>query len=237
MNLKCATSQSVFALSLAFALFAAMLCARAGDADDFFEAAREGNAKKLAKMLDANPGLIVSQYNRGWTALHDAAGAGHLAAVKLLLDRKADVNARTDLGLITPLHMAAGYGKDEIVKLLLTHDADVNAAAHDGTTPLHMAAAQGHWRVVKLLLAVNAKVDARAAAGRTPLHRAAALGRLEVVKLLVAAKAEVNALDENRKTPLDLAINNGSEAVVEFLKKNGAIESEPPDAPKNKPPK
>jgi ankyrin repeat protein len=64
-------------------------------------------------------------HETGETALHLAAGEGHLEIVKLLLEHGADVNAKT--AYETALHLAAGEGHLEIVKLLLEHGADVNA--------------------------------------------------------------------------------------------------------------
>jgi len=60
--------------------------------------------------------------------------------VKLLLDSKAEVNARcTDS--YTALLYAAQRGFVEVVKLLLCNKADVNVSRHsDGAMPLLMAA-------------------------------------------------------------------------------------------------
>ena len=60
------------------------------------------------------------------TALHWAASFGHVAVVQLLLERKADVNARNSLGL-APLARAAWKGELAVAALLLRHGADVHA--------------------------------------------------------------------------------------------------------------
>ena len=60
----------------------------------------------------------------GWSALHYAAsGTDASEAVRLLLEKGADVNAVSPNGS-TPLMMAAQYGSEDSVKLLLAGGAD-----------------------------------------------------------------------------------------------------------------
>jgi ankyrin repeat protein len=59
----------------------------------------------------------------GWTPLHYAATHGHLAVIRLLLDKHAYVDAESPNGT-TPLMMAALYGTPEAVRLLLEEGAD-----------------------------------------------------------------------------------------------------------------
>ena len=65
------------------------------------------------------------------------------AVVALLLDRGADLTARTQDGA-TPLDLAAGFSETPaVVALLLDRGADLTARTQDGATPLHGAAG---WR-------------------------------------------------------------------------------------------
>lgn len=59
----------------------------------------------------------------GWTALHYASTNGHIAAMRLLLEHHAYIDAEAPNGT-TPLMMAAHYGTPEAVKLLLEEGAD-----------------------------------------------------------------------------------------------------------------
>jgi hypothetical protein len=52
------------------------------------------------------------------TPLHAAVLAGGRHEVELLLDRKADANARTDTGQ-TPLHLAAATGQPRVARVLI----------------------------------------------------------------------------------------------------------------------
>jgi len=59
----------------------------------------------------------------GWTPLHYAATNGHLAIMRLLLDKHAYIDAEAPNGS-TPLMMAAQFGTPDAVKLLLDEGAD-----------------------------------------------------------------------------------------------------------------
>ena len=85
-----------------------------------------------------------------------------------MIDRGADVNARTDYGWV-PLHYAAAPESAAVAELLMKSGASPDAANDDGCTPLHFAVDYGKIQVVKLLLARGANVNAHDNEGRTPL--------------------------------------------------------------------
>jgi ankyrin repeat protein len=59
----------------------------------------------------------------GWAPLHYAATNGHVAIMRVLLEKHAFIDAESPNGT-TPLMMAAMYGTTEAVKLLLDEGAD-----------------------------------------------------------------------------------------------------------------
>lgn len=83
------------------------------------------------------------------TPLMEAASAGHLEIVKLLLSHNADVNAHCATGN-TPLMFACAGGHVEVVKELLKHGANVEEQNENGHTPLMEAASAGHVEVAKV---------------------------------------------------------------------------------------
>ncbi|KAK4553721.1 hypothetical protein LTR86_009219 [Recurvomyces mirabilis] len=94
-------------------------------------------------------------------SLHMAAEGGHKAAVKLLLDWEADVNASLE-GRIA-LVLAAAYGHHDVVELLLDWGAGIDvtgkvSGVDIGDTALHFAIEQSHPESVKVLLSRGAGV-------------------------------------------------------------------------------
>ena len=81
----------------------------------------------LRGRLDAMKRLMArgAQVNReGWTPLHYAASGNEQAAVVLLLERGAQLDARAPNGN-TPLMLAAGFGSVDAADLLALRGADV----------------------------------------------------------------------------------------------------------------
>ncbi|KAK1765274.1 ankyrin repeat-containing domain protein [Phialemonium atrogriseum] len=156
--------------------------------------AAENNHQEVAKFLIQNKdpeeedGVIAVELAQKWPGVGEilllrAAGEGHEAVVKLLLEGGASVDAKDRDGQ-TPLWRAAWGGHEAVVKLLLEGGASVDAKDQDGQTPLWRAAGEGHEAVVKLLLEGGASVDAKDQDGQTPLWWAAREGHEAVAKLL-----------------------------------------------------
>ena len=95
----------------------------------------EPDREAIADSLDG-PDMI---YRVGrHTPLHYAAGYNKPEVVALLLDKGADIHARSTLG-ITPLHFAARYNTPEVVALLLDRGAPPDALDNGDFTPLDYA--------------------------------------------------------------------------------------------------
>ena len=78
----------------------------------------------------------------GWTPLHYAASGPEPRVVSLLLDRQAQIDARSPNGS-TPLMMAARYGSEDSVRLLLDRGADVKRRNDLGLDAADFARAAG----------------------------------------------------------------------------------------------
>lgn len=118
------------------------------------------------------------------TALHQAAAAGALRSIELLLDAQANPNANSGRSGVVPLMLAVQHGRTEVVKLLLARGASVNATSPELSTPLLLAASQRKTEIAKLLLAAGADQTARDKSGRNVLDYAAATGDLELLSQL-----------------------------------------------------
>lgn len=86
----------------------------------------------------------------GWSPVHYAATGPAPAALRVLLDAGAPLDARSPNGT-TPLMMAARYGKEESVDLLLARGADVRARNDAGATAAEFARMDGRVRLADRL--------------------------------------------------------------------------------------
>jgi ankyrin repeat protein len=83
----------------------------------------------IASILDRDSSLIDTPDARGKTALFHAAHNNRLAAVKLLVERGADVN-RSDAVGTAALHRTSGQCSDELIQYLIDHGADAHLCCH-----------------------------------------------------------------------------------------------------------
>lgn len=83
------------------------------------------------------------------TPLMEAASAGHVEIIKLLISHNADVNAQSSTGN-TPLMYACAAGHVDAVKELLAAGANIEDHNENGHTPLMEAASAGHVEVAKV---------------------------------------------------------------------------------------
>ena len=92
------------------------------------------------------------------TPLHQAAQAGDIDKVRILISEGADVNAKDEFG-ITPLHEAAQYeyGHKDVVELLVTKGANVDAKTKQGQTALDLAYDSHRADIVEFLKSVGGK--------------------------------------------------------------------------------
>ena len=105
----------------------------------------DNGLKMVNFLLDQGAGIestaVIGEIG-GFTALHLAAwGNSNPAVASTLLDRGANIEARTDEGL-TPLHVTVAKSRRGLpmAALLLDRGADIDARTNDGWTALHFAA-------------------------------------------------------------------------------------------------
>ena len=108
-------------------------------------------------------GARIEREAMQWTALHYAVFAGHSEVADLLLDRGADINARSPNGS-SVLMMAVYEDHEEMVRRLLAHGADTRIKNENGDGALEWAMKFDQTKIARM---VAATPDAfRAAASR-----------------------------------------------------------------------
>jgi uncharacterized protein len=152
-----------------------------------FAASILGETQQLEELLTANRSLVSALSSDGWTPLHLAAFFGRKEAAQALLNKGAEVNARSTNPMQNmPLHAAAAGRHTELAKLLLSRGATANARQHGGWTPLHAAAQHGDMEMAQALLDGGADVRSRADNSQTPLDIALTKGQQAMVDFLEA---------------------------------------------------
>jgi ankyrin repeat protein len=142
--------------------------------------------------------------------LHDAAAAGDVALVELLLDLGAGKGPE-DEETRSPLYCLANEcnapGASQIMRALLQRSpASVNAIhGVKRCTALHMAARRGNVELIGALLDGGADIEARDSLGDTPLRRAVNLNKVDAARLLLARGADPYSKGSKGLTPVRAA--------------------------------
>lgn len=90
-----------------------------------------------------------------WTPLHYAVFAGHAEVAELLLDRGADINARSPNGS-SVLMMAVYEGREDMARRLLARGADTSVKNENGDGALEWAMKFDHTRIARLVASPQA---------------------------------------------------------------------------------
>jgi ankyrin repeat protein len=97
-------------------------------------AAQSGDVAALRERLDANPELVDALAGRHLlkaTPLHLATIRNRHGAMRLLIERGADLNKRDFPDNAVPMHFAAAHGDLETLRLLVEAGADIEAHGDD----------------------------------------------------------------------------------------------------------
>ncbi|MBA0788740.1 hypothetical protein Gotri_026806 [Gossypium trilobum] len=203
---------------------------------------RKKKSDFVEQILSKCPPLLLQTNAKGQTPLHVAAGYGHSAIVKLLINSCAkardgdfelgmdQVSAVREMLRIrdqesnTALHEAAGCGNVEVVKALLEfEDPDFPYSANKKQeTPLYIAAKRRDGGVLNVILEKSKSTAHGGPHGRTALHAAALAGDsdLEAIRVILETKGNLTKeRDEDGYTPLHYAAHLGYISVVEEVLK------------------
>jgi len=166
--------------------------------------------------------LSTASFAAGRSDVADAVMKGDKAAVRALIQQKADVNAPQADGA-TALHWAVYRSDLETADLLIRSGARIKVVNRTGATPLYLASLGGNAAMIERLIKAGADANEAGPNGETPLMLAAHNGNPAAVKTLIDNGANVNAKDAVRQTtPLMWAIEQEHPAAVRVLVDNGA---------------
>jgi ankyrin repeat protein len=191
----------------------------------FFKAIKKGNEEEVSRLLDADPTLVEKEGLCGDRPLAIAARARQLGLVKLLVQRKANINASGEAD-VTALHYAAEGGLKEMVAFLLSQGAQTRCKDWAGRTPLRHAFEMGQAGVMKMLLqhmglqGLKERIEMK----WTPLMEACGEGKVGLVREIVRhmGNQELEEKDKDERTALHWAALEGHTEVVAILRGKGA---------------
>lgn len=172
-------------------------------------------------------GSPVSECKRDDKKCFKEKYSGCLKRMKYLVEKGADVNAKSSEHGVTALMMAPSL---EIVKYLISKGADINAVDKYGRNALmaHLGGYPEDLDIVKALVggkggflslfkkSNGVDVNAKDNNGKTALMYA---DSLEIIKYLLSKGADINAKDNEGKSVFDYA---KSGEIAEFLLSKGA---------------
>ncbi|RLN30226.1 hypothetical protein C2845_PM05G02570 [Panicum miliaceum] len=210
------------------------------DPDVALQAAIDGDLRLLKKVA-SKANLREAKDTWGRNALHFAAGKGHLAVCRFLVEESGlDVNSTTSGECVRILRF---WNSASVPVSLTFFPCRWNASSlrrgrrtrespgvparpwrrprGAGRQGLHAAAEQGHCEAVRLLLSKGVDVDPVNYRG-TPLHLAAAKDRDQVVKILLEHGADPNKVVNHVFSPLMMACCGHSLKCMKLLVQVGA---------------
>lgn len=210
--------------------------------DELIAAVQNGNAMRVAEILDQDPSLLTARAGNTSAILlavyyqhpeiarlfvergapltfAEACAVGDEQRALALLDRDPSLLDQRGADGYPGVGLAIFFRHPALARTLIGRGADVHAAADNAqrVAPVHAAASVGDVETMRLLLDRGADPNARQQAGFTPLHAAAGNGDVEMAKLLVARGADRHARTDDGKDAAAIAAERGRGEFVAWL--------------------
>mmetsp|Transcript_26117 Transcript_26117/g.45460 ORF Transcript_26117/g.45460 Transcript_26117/m.45460 type:complete len:210 (-) Transcript_26117:126-755(-) len=147
----------------------------------------DGFKQKLTELMKAGftgEDLDFNEKPYFRSALWEATWKNHETIVKLLVDKKANLQF-ADVNMRTPLHEAAYYGHMNLVTYFLDQGHPIDPVDNFGQTPLFRACEAGRDEVVEYLIKRNAKTNLLDSHSVTVQHIAAFEGMPDMSQWLL----------------------------------------------------
>jgi len=166
----------------------------------------------------------------GLTPLMLACIEGSTETLQLLIDSKADVNARCELclreaqleGSHTALSVAAALSSPQVIACLLDAGADRDTRDNEGNSLIGIAALFGNHQVIPLLAEKGVSVQTSNLRGDCPLIGAMLTQNAEVLRVLLDHQANPNVKSNFGQTPLSMCAMQGLVHAAAYLLEAGA---------------
>ena len=154
----------------------------------YFHATKTGDVKLLKETLAADSNLVRKKDNLGNSALHYAAGFGHIDIVDILLEAGESANVRDTNGN-TPLTLACSNDRQAVMNKLLQAGANIKALNRRNYSAIDYGIRFGHSDAVAAILEYRDKNYISAPILNGTVSLAMRHNRGEIVRMLDAANA------------------------------------------------
>lgn len=186
------------------------------------QACRAGDLTEINKALDRHIELLNYRDTKsGMNALDYACDYNHVRAVKLLLERGSNIDARDRHGK-TVFQRMIEKKQINLISVLILYKANINEQY--GTmnyTALHYACEYGLKDIAILLMNNGANVDIINSSGLTPLLVACESCHFDIACLLIENGADKTVSNSGGKTALHLACEKGNLKLIKLLLMKG----------------
>lgn len=189
------------------------------------DAALQGSLENIERALQDGASINTKNEKKGATPLHLTIISENIDAVKLLLQKGAFVESKSNEG-ITALMLASTLKKTEILELLISAGANVTNSDSQGAKPLHFAAEGNAPHAVALLIKNGAHADGADNKGWTPLHHAVRYNAPDAIDSLIKHGADI-AKTKYGMTPAMYAMIKLRPQALDAFERNGALNSYP----------
>jgi len=178
-----------------------------------------GRRRAIASLVAGCLAGVAARAQPAAPALHAAAQAGDLAALRRLLDAGAAVDLRDGRGR-SALLAATHANQVAAARLLIERGADVNARDAIDDTPFLYAGAEGRLEILRLTLAAGADLKSTNRYGGTALIPAAHHGHVETVRELLRTRIAVDHVNRLGWTALleAIVLGDGGPAHTEIVR-------------------
>jgi len=155
-------------------------------ASDLMKAALSGSTEAIGEAMAVAqnaPMEIRKTDAEGRSAIHYAAMGGSIPALKLLLEKGAQMNV-ADSKRRSPLFLSALHRRNDAFTFLLTQGGKINQQAMGGMTIAMIGAFSGNMIVLKAAVEKGVRIDTKDHSGKTALDHAKHAKSLECIAYL-----------------------------------------------------
>jgi ankyrin repeat protein len=198
-------------------------------------AAYSNDLANARALLDKDPSLLNSVDDDHRTALHYAAASDALEVTQVLLEKGADANRQSRVG-VTPLMWAMEFNANRVAMLLIQSKTDLELARQDGVavalpngnraplsfTAMTAAIYDGKPELALAMIERGANVHRKNELQWTPLMLAVQAKLPQIVTVLLDRGADINAQNLDGDAALHLAAKLGDKPMMQLLLGRGA---------------